>query len=129
MSRPTGITVRSVAEHLAFETPFTAAQIMLRPRTAYQRELRQATFWVAHQVCGLGVAGLGRAFGIKHAAAFELLGRCEFLREWDDAFRELTDRVVALFRDSATWMESERRRLIMEAARAGQPPLLVEVLA
>ena len=132
MSRPqfTGITVRDVAEHLAFETPFTAAEIMLRPRGAYRRELRLAAFWVAQQVCGLTVAGLGRAFGIKHSSAIELVGRCEFLREWDEAFRDLTDRVVAIFQASGPWIESERRAAMRaEAERSRGEPLIVAVLA
>lgn len=99
MNGADAITVRDVIEHLAFETPFTAEQIMGPGRTAFLRELRLASLWCTQAVTGLGVTAIGRAFNRRHSTAIELLRSAEHRREWDADFRALTDRVVRCLRD------------------------------
>ncbi|WP_425230230.1 helix-turn-helix domain-containing protein [Sphingomonas sp.] len=95
----TGITVREVVEHLAFETAFSAEQIMGRGRSAYLCELRIACLWCAREITNLTLINLGRAFNRDHATVIGLLNRAAYLREWDPELRALTDGVVRCLRD------------------------------
>lgn len=86
----TGVSVRDVVEHVAFETPFTVDEIMGHNTRRYLREVRLVAILLAWERAGLSAALLRLVFErpIKHR-----LWLAGWLRDADPEFRRLTDLV------------------------------------
>lgn len=58
---------------------------------------RFAIAWVAREAFGLSTPAIGRALGDRdHSTVLNAQRRCEEIREQDEDYRELTDRLLAL---------------------------------
>lgn len=67
---------------------------------------RFAIAWVAHQAFGCSSTVIGRALGDRdHSTVLSSLKRAGELREQDEEYREMTDRLLALVTPKRTYQE------------------------